>query len=44
MVPVSAMRCAADRKGGSMLDLIFIGLVLLFFAAAWAFSRGCDRL
>jgi len=27
-----------------MLDLIFILISILFFAAAWAFVKGCDRL
>jgi len=27
-----------------MLDLIFILIPILFFAAAWAFVKGCDRL
>jgi len=27
-----------------MLDLIFILIPILFFAAAWSFVKGCDRL
>jgi len=27
-----------------MLDLIFISISILFFAAAWMFVKGCDRL
>jgi len=27
-----------------MLDLFFVGLTVLFFAAGWAFVKGCDRL
>jgi len=27
-----------------MLDLIFILIPIVFFAAAWAFVKGCDRL
>jgi len=27
-----------------MLDLFFLVLTLVFFAAAWAFVKGCDRL
>jgi len=27
-----------------MLDLFFVLLTLAFFAAAWAFVKGCDRL
>jgi len=27
-----------------MLDVIFIVLTLLFFGAAWAFTKGCDLL
>jgi hypothetical protein len=27
-----------------MLDLIFILISILFFAAAWMFVKGCDRL
>jgi len=27
-----------------MLDAIFVLLTLAFFFAAWAFTKGCDRL
>jgi len=27
-----------------MLDLVFVTITILFFAAAWAFVKGCDRL
>jgi len=27
-----------------MLDLFFVLLTVAFFAAAWAFVKGCDRL
>jgi len=27
-----------------MLDLIFVALTCLFFAAAWLFVKGCNRL
>jgi len=27
-----------------MLDLFFVALTVLFFAAGWAFVKGCDRL
>jgi len=27
-----------------MLDLAFVSITILFFAAAWAFVKGCDRL
>jgi len=27
-----------------LLDLMFIGIAILFFAVSWAYVRGCDRL
>jgi len=27
-----------------MMDLFFVLVTLAFFAAAWAFVKGCDRL
>jgi len=27
-----------------MLDLFYIAVALVFFAACWAFTRACDRL
>jgi len=27
-----------------MMDLFFVLITLAFFAAAWAFVKGCDRL
>jgi len=27
-----------------MLDLTFVLITILFFAASWAFVKGCDRL
>jgi len=27
-----------------MADVIFIGVTVLFFAVAWAYALGCDRL
>jgi len=27
-----------------MLDLLFVLITLAFFAAAWAFVKGCDHL
>src|ERR1035437_7437477 len=30
--------------GGQMLDLAFVSLAILFFLAAWAFVKGCERL
>jgi len=30
--------------GVSMLDLAFVGLVLIFFAASWGFVWMCERL
>jgi len=27
-----------------MLDLFFVLVSILFFAAGWAFVKGCDRL
>jgi hypothetical protein len=30
--------------GVSMLDLAFVGLVLIFFAASWGFVGMCERL
>jgi hypothetical protein len=27
-----------------MEDLIFIGIILLFFMASWGFIQSCDRL
>jgi len=27
-----------------MLDLVFILIAILFFAAAWGFVKGCERL
>src|SRR5216117_1938658 len=31
-------------KGTQMSDLIFIAVTLVFFAIAWAYTRGCERL
>jgi hypothetical protein len=28
----------------TMADLIFIGVTIVFFAVAWAYALGCDRL
>jgi len=27
-----------------MLDIVFVSIAILFFAVAWAFVKGCDRL
>jgi len=27
-----------------MLDLAFVSIAILFFLAAWAFVKGCERL
>lgn len=27
-----------------MSDLVFVGVTILFFAVAWAYTLGCDRL
>jgi len=27
-----------------MLDIVFVSITILFFAVAWAFVKGCDRL
>jgi hypothetical protein len=29
---------------GAMLDLVFVGLMLIFFVIALAYVRACDRL
>jgi hypothetical protein len=31
-------------RGGKMLDLVYIFVAVLFFAACWIFARACDRL
>jgi len=46
---VGAGRCLpvdrGIRLGGvSMLDLAFVGLALIFFAASWGFVWLCERL
>jgi len=27
-----------------MIDLVYVLATLAFFAAAWAYARGCDRI
>jgi len=27
-----------------MGDFVFVAVTIVFFAAAWAYARGCDRL
>jgi hypothetical protein len=34
----------SPREEVPMLDLIFVLVTLAFFAVAWAYVRGCDRL
>jgi hypothetical protein len=29
---------------GTMLDIFFVLISILFFAAGWAFVKGCERL
>jgi hypothetical protein len=31
-------------KERKMMDLIFSGVTVVFFAVAWAYAIGCDRL
>jgi hypothetical protein len=28
----------------NMSDVVFVAITIVFFAAAWAYTRGCDRL
>jgi len=32
------------QEASEMADVIFIGATILFFAIAWAYTVGCDRL
>lgn len=36
-------RCCTFEET-DMLDLFFVTITILFFVAAWAFVKGCDRL
>ncbi|MEO6724245.1 MAG: hypothetical protein ABIU20_07410 [Blastocatellia bacterium] len=33
-----------DSKGVFMLDLIFVGLTIVFFLLSLAYVRGCEKL
>jgi hypothetical protein len=35
--------CVLPREG-TMLDLIFIGVMVIFFLLSAAYARGCERL
>jgi hypothetical protein len=39
-----AVRASIRSEGGEMIDLIFVGVTIAFFAIAWAYTLGCDRL
>jgi hypothetical protein len=34
----------SPRREEAMADLVFIGVTIVFFAVAWAYALGCDRL
>jgi hypothetical protein len=36
--------CLMGVSEGRMLDLVFTGTTVVFFAVAWAYVLGCDRL
>jgi hypothetical protein len=41
----SKARCRIlPRRDDTMADLTFIGVTIVFFAVAWAYALGCDRL
>jgi len=42
---VSAERESNENQGGgTMADLVFVGLTLVFFGLSWALVDFCDRL
>jgi hypothetical protein len=41
--PLAGFR-SRSRAGGCMADIVFIVVTIVFFAVAWLFAVGCDRL
>jgi hypothetical protein len=33
-----------QKESGSMMDIVLIGIGVLFFALSFAYTRACDRL
>lgn len=40
----SKLARGADSREGMMSDVVFVGVTIVFFAVAWAYTLGCDRL
>jgi hypothetical protein len=43
-LPVRALANARRRRRVTMLDVVFVGATIVFFAIAWAYTLACDRL
>jgi hypothetical protein len=42
--PRGAVFAERDWRRHEMLDVLFIVITIAFFALAWAYVRGCDRV
>jgi hypothetical protein len=41
---MKSVRYLGKRKGGFFMDIVYLGVVFLFFALTWGFLKLCEGL